>query len=223
MVGILLHDAADADDEVVHGAAGGVGILAPHLVQDVRAAHHLARPLHEQLEDHAFLHAQLEGALGPFAAEVVEVHPVASEDLAAADLPALVPGLAAQDGPHAQQQLAHLEGLAQVVVGPGFEAVDAVVVRVLGGEEEDGREVLGLAHLLADGEAVHARQHHIEDHQVEGLGQDLLQGLITPGDPGAGQALQLQVELDALGEAELVFHQQDLGLGHGKLQVRLLE
>ena len=100
--------------------------------------------------------------------------------------------------------------------------MDPVIVGVLGGQEQDGREVLGLPHPLADGVAVQARQHHIEDHQVVGLRQDLLQSLVPPGNPGAGEALQLQVELDALGEAKLVFHQQDLGFGHGKLQAQVL-
>src|ERR1035438_8420099 len=47
--------------------------------------------------------------------------------------------------------------------------------------------------------------HDVEDDQVEGLRQDLLQGLVSPGDPGAGKSLHFQVELDAFGETELVF------------------
>ncbi len=48
-------------------------------------------------------------------------------------------------------------------------------------------------------------------------GQDALEGVVPAGDPGAGQAFQFEVELDPLGQAELVFYQEDLGFIHGGL------
>ena len=146
-------------------------------------------------------------ASGAFAAEVLEIHPVGAEVLAAGQGAIPVPGLPAQDGAHAQKQLPHLEGLAQVIVTACLEAVDAIILGILGGEKEDGGEVLRIPHPLADGESVHARQHHVQDHQVVIVMEDALEGLVAPGDPLAGQAFHFEIELDALGQAQFVFDQ----------------
>src|ERR1700694_3878864 len=64
------------------------------------------------------------------------------------------------------QHLAEREGLDEVVVGSGFQAVDAVVDRVSCREHEDG----GLDALLSQSschlEAVEAGQHHVEHDRV---------------------------------------------------------
>ena len=57
-------------------------------------------------------------------------------------------GGAAEEHPDARDQLAHGEGLAEVVVAAELEAEDAVDFLVARGEEEDG-DVLGLAADLA--------------------------------------------------------------------------
>ena len=149
--------------------------------------------------------------MGAFAAEVLEVHPELTEFLASAESAVAVPGFAAQDGPHAGEQFPHLEGLAQVVVAAGLESVDPVVLGILGGEKQNRRVVLGLADTLTNTEPIHARQHHVENHQIIFFRQDALQGFIPAGDPDAGQPLHLQIQLDALGQAQFVFHQQDVG------------
>ena len=73
---------------------------------------------------------------------------------------------AAQQGAQPRAQLAQREGLDQVVVGAGVEALDAVVDRVARGEHEHRGAVAGLAHAPADLEAVDAGHAHVEDDGV---------------------------------------------------------
>ena len=72
---------------------------------------------------------------------------------------------APQQGAHARQQLLALEGLDEVVVGAGVEALDARLQRVARGEHQD-RDVVALAQAAGDLHAVELRQAEVEDHQV---------------------------------------------------------
>ena len=73
--------------------------------------------------------------------------------------------LAAQHGVDAGQQLARIEGFRQIVVGPHFQSDDAVDLVALGGEH-DNRHGGFLADLAADVDAVHPRQHEVEQDEV---------------------------------------------------------
>ena len=74
---------------------------------------------------------------------------------------------AAQLGADAAEQLAHREGLGDVVVGADLEPDHLVDLGVLGGEDDD-RHGAARAHVAADVEAARPRHHDVEDQQVEG-------------------------------------------------------
>ena len=82
---------------------------------------------------------------------------------------------AAQEGFDACQQFGRFERFGEVIVGPQFQAHDAIVELRLGGEHEDGDVVALLAEFAADFEAALAGQHDVEHDEVElfleGLGQ----------------------------------------------------
>ena len=78
---------------------------------------------------------------------------------------------AAQHGVDAGQQLAGVEGFAQVVVGAHFEAHDAVHVFAFGGEHDDGRAVVGGAQAAANAQAVFAGHHQVQHDQVHRIPQ----------------------------------------------------
>ena len=85
-----------------------------------------------------------------------------------------VAGLAARPadrGPDAGDELRDLERLLDVVVGAGLEPDDDVD-RVGARGEHDDRDGRGPADGAADLEAVEARQHHVEQDQVERLGAE---------------------------------------------------
>ena len=82
--------------------------------------------------------------------------------------------LAAQHRVDARHQLARVEGLGQVVVGAHLQADDAVDVVALGGEHDDRGRGRLRAQAAADRQAVLARQHQVEHHQVVALARQLL-------------------------------------------------
>ena len=81
-----------------------------------------------------------------------------------------VAGSAAHLGADARQQLLHVEGLGDVVVGAGVHAGHLVAPAVAGGEDDHRHLALGAAPLLEHADAVHLRQAGIEDDDVVGLG-----------------------------------------------------
>jgi hypothetical protein len=78
--------------------------------------------------------------------------------------------VAAEEGADAGEEFLEREGFDEVVVGAAVEAVDAVVDVAFGGEEEDGEVFSAFAEFAAEGEAVEAGHHDIQEDEVEGLG-----------------------------------------------------
>ena len=119
----------------------------------------------------------------------------------------LVPPQAAEDSVDPGQQLLHLKGLDDVVVGPHLQAGDFVGGFAFGGEHDDGGFV-GLPNFGADGPAVHHREHDIQQHQVGAEEAVELQGFAAVlGDHGLVTFL-FQVEVDELGDVALVLYDE---------------
>ena len=76
-------------------------------------------------------------------------------------------GASAQQRIDAQQQFAQVERLGQVVVGLQFESADAILVIGAGTEHEHRSKVAAPAQFFEHLEAVLARQHDVEDQQVD--------------------------------------------------------
>jgi hypothetical protein len=95
-----------------------------------------------------------------------------------------------------------------VVVCSELEADDHVRGVGLRREHDDGDGAL-LAQLPADLEPIERRQHHVEEHEVEGVMASTLQPL--PAVPGGGdaEAGAFQAERRRLSDGGVVFHQQD--------------
>jgi hypothetical protein len=94
---------------------------------------------------------------------------VKAEAVAADDALAVVRIFAAQYGTHAEHEFADIEGLYHVVVGPVFEADDAVNLFAAGSEHENGagRRIAGTAvQFAANGKAVPPGEHEVEDDKV---------------------------------------------------------
>ncbi len=71
----------------------------------------------------------------------------------------------AEDRADPGQQFAWVERLGQIIVGAHFQAEHAVDVVALGGQHQDGHGAGG-AQITADGQAVLAGQHQVEDDQI---------------------------------------------------------
>ena len=122
---------------------------------------------------------------------------------------------AAQDRPQPRQQLARLERLGQIVVGAEFEPDDAVHGVAARGQHQDRRR-RPRADAAADLEPVHVGQHQVEDDGIERLAR--LTARCRPRRVPAmrhAKARLAEIVLHHLGEARVVFDQQDAVGHHG--------
>src|SRR4029453_17267916 len=76
---------------------------------------------------------------------------------------------AAQECPHAREQLGERERLDQIVVGTGVESVNAILDGVARRQHQHWCLEAALSHRREDLKPVAAREHQVEDHQVEAL------------------------------------------------------
>ena len=95
---------------------------------------------------------------------------------------------APQDAGDAQQQLARLEGLGEIVVGADLEPADAVRHLRARGQHED-RHRRGLPQRLGEFEPALARHHHVDDQEVEGDAGELPARLGGRGGGGDAEAV----------------------------------
>ena len=73
--------------------------------------------------------------------------------------------VAAQLALDARRELKRIKGLRDIVVGAGAETLDFVDIRALC-REHDNRNISGLPDFCAHLEAVHARHHNVQQHEL---------------------------------------------------------
>ena len=199
----------------VDGSGFDVDVRAPDGVQQLFAAEHPTRVLHEVVQQ-----AEFRGTKVDFGARAADaVGDAVDDDVAVVD--AVVSQTrtdAAQYGADAGDQLGHRERLGHIVVGAGVEAAHAVRLLAARGQHDD-RQVAGLG--LAPDAAAHldARQlgqHPVQQHQIGQPLVDLQHALLAVGGDDDAVALFLEVVLKERRQRVLVFHHQNIRL-HLKL------
>ena len=157
--------------------------------------------------------------------EVVEVDPQVAGQPCQRRLRAHVAG-AADDAAHARDELLVVEGLGQVVVGAGGEALELVGLQAARRQHDDG-DVLG-ARVLTKAphqlEAAHARHHHVGDHHVGDLLEDGGERLVAVAGQAHLEAGGTELHLEEPRDGGLVLHDQHAAgdlLGHRRSSVRL--
>mmetsp|Transcript_16163 Transcript_16163/g.30510 ORF Transcript_16163/g.30510 Transcript_16163/m.30510 type:complete len:366 (-) Transcript_16163:133-1230(-) len=215
LLAVVLQALAQAADLHVQRAVQGPEVAAAGDLGEAAAVQHLAGVFHQQLEQ-LEVHARQRGggAVGVGEPALQQVQREAVE-VVEARLPGPVLAGAAGDGLDAGQQLARVEGLAEVVVGTQLQADDAVGLVGAGGQHDDGH--LGAAaHRLAQREAFGVGQHHVEDAQA-----DLVAVALELGhEAGAVMGQQhlvlvlLKVGLEQAADFLVVVDDQDLARSH---------
>ena len=115
-----------------------------------------------------------------------------------------------QQGPDAGRELLGGERLGEVVVGAGLEPGHHVVGVGPGGDHDD-RDVAVAADRPADLEAVDAREHDVDQHDVGGVAVERVEGVLAVVGLLDGPALVLEGHLDRGADAFVVFDGQDAG------------
>ena len=130
---------------------------------------------------------------------------VAEADVGALDLGGADP---AQQRPDAGRQLLGGEGLGEVVVGARLEAGDHVVGVVASGHHDDGH-VAGAADRAAELEAVHARQHDVDQYHVGRVRLEEGDGVLAGRGLVDRPALVLERETHGGADSLVVLDRQD--------------
>ena len=198
---------ADVDRHRVLAAEGGV---LPHLAVDLPGGEHLSRVLQQQLQNVVLCGGQ--GHRVPVQSDgllpVVHLDAPQGQHLrpaGAAPKLEIPPQLAADPGRH----LHRVEGLGDVVVRPHVQPQDLIRVLALGGQQ-DHRHIAHLPELRKGGDAVHLRHHDVQQHQVDVLPVQDVQGLL------AGVGLQktivriCQIDLQGVDDVPLVVADQNV-------------
>ena len=157
---------AQVADVDVDGAGVAVVLVTPDALEQLVAREGAPGVRDEELQELVLLGRQGDGLVVEPCLIRGEVEPQAADGQALFSLLVLAAALldaggAAQHGLDAREQLAHGEGLDDVVVGAELEADDAVDGIALGGEHENGKLAL-FANAFENLHAAHAGHHHVE-------------------------------------------------------------
>ena len=109
-----------------------------------------------------------------------------------------------------QQELVGTEGLAEVGVGPGIDALQTVVVGGAGGDDDDG-DVVGdvrRAQLAAELKAVGVGHHHVGDDEVGHVLEGHLHAHRTVGGVDQAEVVGHQAA-DVVGHVGVVLDDED--------------
>ena len=125
-------------------------------------------------------------------------------------------GQAPDRDPQPGQQLLHGKGLGQIIIRPGIQGLDLVLVLAPGADHDDGH--VGPASDLADhADPVHVRQSQIQKHHVRvvgGGGQDRLRPV---GGAEVLVIMGLQGRDHQIADGGIVLDHQNNGIMHGSL------
>ena len=118
-----------------------------------------------------------------------------------------------EQAPHAQLQIAHGEGLFEVIAGAAAEGGDRGVEARIRGHQDDRRPRVEQPRLVQHVEAAEARHHEVGDDDVELLLLEAGHGLLAA--PGCGDPISLGRERLAqhLPHGGQVVHDENRG-GH---------
>ncbi|MNF86512.1 hypothetical protein D3C84_689510 [compost metagenome] len=115
---------------------------------------------------------------------------------------------AAEQRLDAQSELFGMEGLGQVIVGAGLEAIDALGPGAARGEDQHRRRQAAGAPLLEHLEPRLAGQAEVENDQVVGFAGPLVQCVTAIGQPIHGVALAAEAGGQLISQRYMVLYQQ---------------
>ena len=156
---------ADAADEHFDGVGVAVEVLVVEMLDQFGARHHAPGVMHQIGEQPVFVAGELDRIAVDRDAPGARVEP----HRPAGEFALGVAGRAAQQRAHARQHLLEMEGLGDVIVGAGVEALHLVAPAVARGQHQHRHGAPGAPPGFQHRNAVHFRQADVEDDRVVGL------------------------------------------------------
>src|SRR5438105_4122011 len=148
---------AEVPDVDLHDVVVAVEGVVPHVLDDVRLRHDLARPVHQVLEQRELPGRELDFDVAPPA----PVRRRVEAEVAGPEHGRTFPPAPADEGPEVGDQHHEREGFGEEIVGARVESLGVVEVAVFGREHQDRRPDAGLAQLGTHLVAVAAREHDV--------------------------------------------------------------
>ncbi len=118
-------------------------------------------------------------------------------------------GLAVADRTNAGDELARVERLAEIVVGPSSRTDDPVDVFLQGRQEDHGQRRPVVAQAAADVEAGAVGHHHVEHHEVDPPGGHGPLALARAGRQRDAEPLPLEIAPEELSDVGVVVDHQN--------------
>lgn len=186
----------------------------PHVLKQVTPGDGLALAIDEGSKQAHLANRQLDHAIRCLEFETVEVNRRRADREGSHRIRLgvhAVPSSSAQQAAHPREQLIEMKGFRQVIIRAVLDPSNQILGGILGGEHEDRYEISRSPNALRQLESTHARQHHVENHEVEGFASSI-EGPLAGGAVLCNHdhvALGLEVETQPLREVRLVFYDQD--------------
>lgn len=158
--------------------AARISRVIPHILQELLAVEYLIGIAHQMIEQIELDVCQQDGLMRRRDFERAAVKDdVADNHLVDCIILDLFGANAPQDSFDAQLKLLHVERLDEIIVAPGAEAFDLVLIFRFGGQEKDGYilEQWIAANLPANLIPVDAGHHNIQDEQIRPMTSSQLQ------------------------------------------------
>ena len=188
----------------------GIGVfVAPNLAQEFGTRNGMIAVVPQVFKNFDFLTGKGEFFRATNTGVFAEVHAQATGN----KLTFVLHGLTAatEHGVNTSEQHGNRERLRNVVVGTELKTVDDIVIRILCRQDNDGEGTVLLTDLVANGEAIHAREHQVQQDQVvltrEGFGKARL----AVGTVLDHVAVHIAEVDEAFGNGDFIFDNKDFG------------
>jgi len=184
----------------------------PHIAREHLSRYDAAAVAQEVLEHLEFLHGEVEGLRSPGDFVRDQIH----LEILVLQLEDLIHSSPAQQRPDTRQELGECERLGEVIVGTLVEADDPVFDGVLRGQDKYWRLNATFAQRGEDIDPVAARQHEIEQEEVEGALARQEEAFFSCGRNRDLVVLGLEARTQRIRDLRFVLDDQDV---HGVIRL----
>ena len=158
---------------------------------------------HEQFTQVKFLAAEMDAALAAGESESV----LAQNQIAEREGICLFQlGTAAAERADAGQKFFGVKGLGEIIICSAVQPLYPVFHVAAGGEHQNGGGVFLLSQAAQNGETVHFGQHHIQNHHVVNIAENIIKTGFTVETHVGSVIVQNQKILKSRGKAPFVFY-----------------
>ena len=200
---------AQVTDIDIHDIRIAAVVIAPHFLQDLIARQDRALVAEQIFKQRILLFRQMDRLPADLHLIAARIHRKILDAQAFFNRRFRFHGrMLAQGVADARQELFHRKRLRDVIIGTEIQAGDLVFDIVAGRQHDDG-DIRDFTNLLADGHAIHAGQHDIEQNKVVILLHDALKSTRAIALNRRLKAFMVELDLQETRNARFIFHDKN--------------